>query len=181
MFINFSNIVSFVKTRLRQKPLESRCLSLFVAFLVALVFHSNTKFLCFKTVGLPLKHQISLLQNSCWSLLSDFCTQGSQKSFLTIPPKKTCGRNHSANLADSFLEASGVSFCMEFKICSNFKSSFSASLDDWESRWTTIFQDGSYWGPSIKGKFKGGVRGSLPQKKLFGRSPGWGMSSPVFF
>lgn len=50
MFINFSNIVSFVKTRLRQKPLESRCLSLFVAFLVALVFHSNTKFLCFKTV-----------------------------------------------------------------------------------------------------------------------------------
>lgn len=113
-------------------------------------------------LGLPLKHQISLLQNSYWSLLSDFCTQGSQKSFLTIPPKKTCGRNHSANLADNFLEASGVSFCMEFKICSNFKSSFSASLDDWKSI-STIFQ--VIWGPSIKGKFKG-VPGFPPQKMV---------------
>ncbi len=59
--------------------------------------------------------------------LSVFFLPRAPKTPLTIAKK--CGRNHSANLADNFLEASGVSFCMEFKICSNFKSSFSASLE----------------------------------------------------
>lgn len=155
MFINFSNIVSFVKTRLRQKPLESRCLSLFVAFLVALVFHSNTKFLCFKTV-------IDLY----WAI---FAPRAPKNHSSPSPPKKHADEITPQIWPTTFWKRRGFPSAWSSRSAAILRA---PSQHPWmiESRLQQIF-----WGPLIKGKFKGGS----PKKKLFGRSPG-GMSSLFF-
>lgn len=126
--------------------------------------------------GLPLKHQISLLQNSSWFFLSDFCTQGSQKSFLTIPPKKHADEITPQIWPTTFWKRRGFPSAW---------SSRSAAILRAPSQHPWMFEKvgglqsfrSEVWGPLIKGKFKGVP---CPQKNGSEEARG-GACHPPFF